>query len=288
MSTLLTNFAVGSHYIFDDYTYLKLVLSLTVFRHVPTYVHSVMVAKISFVITEYLIKYLPEKLVGLPGVTNIEDVKNKSAEILLFVWYSGLVHDIGKISYSHLVSFYVRKLNDKEFELIKQHSLNAEPFIKKSPNYIVQNFVQEEVQNATSINFNDNPELFACFSDVAYGHHKTFDGDFGYPPEFNNLKSPVKAIIDIISIADSIDAATDSVGRSYASEKSLEDMRDDLMSQINTRYCPTVTKAIFYNDKLFNAIKKVLNDFRYDLYYSCFSSDDFSKTMTPPAPTLGL
>ncbi len=288
VSTLLTNFAIGSHFIFDDYTYLKLVLSLTVFRHVPTYVHSVMVAKIAFVITEYLIKYMPQQLVGLPGINNIEDVKSKSAEILLFVWFSGLIHDIGKISYSHLVSFYVRKLNDKEFELIKQHSLKAEPFIKKAPNYIVQNFVQEEVENASSINFNDNPKLFACFSDIAYGHHKTFDGNFGYPPEFDNLKSPVKPIIDIISIADSIDAATDSVGRSYANEKSLEDMQDDLMSQISTRYCPIVTSTIFSNEKLFNAIKNVLSDFRYDLYYSCFYSDDFSKTMVPPGATLGL
>ncbi len=281
-SNMLTNFAVGSHNIFDDYTYLKLVLSLTVFRHTPTYVHSVMVSKISFVLSEYVIKYMPELFLNLPGITCVQDVRDKSAEILLFVWFAGLVHDIGKISYSHLVSFYARKLNDKEFEMIKQHSLKAEAFIKKSPSYVVEDFVQESIEAAKSISFDDNPELFACFADVAYGHHKSYDGKFGYPPTFDNLKSPVKQIIDIITIADSIDAATDSVGRSYAHEKTLEDMRDDLLSQIHTRYCPVVTSAIFEDERLYKAVENLLTVQRYDTYHSCFSIEDLTETMVPP------
>ncbi len=282
VSNMLTNFAVGSHNIFDDYTYLKLVLSLTVFRHTPTYVHSVMVARVAFTISEYIIKFMPELFVNLPGITCLQDVKDKSAQILLFVWFSGLVHDIGKISYSHLVSFYARKLNDKEFEMIKQHSMQAEAFIKKSPTYEVENFEQDAIEAAKSINFDDNPELFECFSDVAFGHHKSFDGKFGYPRDFDNLQSQVKVIIDIITISDSIDAATDSVGRSYANEKTLEDMRDDLMSQINTRYCPVITSIIFKNENLYNAIDNLLKNARYDTYYSCFSIEDLTQTMTPP------
>ncbi len=282
VTTMLTNFAIGSHKIFDDTAYLKLLLSLTVFRHAPTYVHSVMVSKISYIITEYILRFYPEKFVGLPGYTTVEDVKNKSAEILLFVWYAGLIHDIGKIVYSHMVSFYVRKLNDKEFEMIKQHAAKATAFIKSAPNLDLDSIIFETLEEATTIMFDSNPQLFSCFSDIALGHHKSFDGSFGYPKEFDNLASPVKAIIDIVTIADSIDAATDNVGRSYANEKTLYDMEQDLMSQIGDRYCPFITSMIFEKKPLFNAVNNALSKFRYDIYYSCFSISDFSKTMMPP------
>ncbi len=282
VTMMIANFALGSQHIFNDTTYLKLLLSLTVFRHLPTYVHSVMVAKISYIITEYLIKYMPDVLVGLPGVKTVEDVKKQSDEILKFVWYCGLIHDIGKIVYSHLVSFYVRKLNDKEFQMIKEHSSKADNFIKPTHNFEADAVTIKSIQKATSIHLAENQELFTYFSDIAFGHHKSYDGKFGYPPDFDNLASPVKVVIDIISIADSIDAATDSVGRSYANEKFLSDMEEDLLSQIHTRYNPTVTKAIFENKELYDAIDNAINEYRYDVYYSCFSENDFSKTMIPP------
>ncbi len=286
VTTMLSNFALGSHELMDDYVYLKMLLSLTVFRHPPTYVHSVMVAKISFTVVEYLIKHHPEKLIGMPSLNSIQDVKEKAGDVLLFVWFSGLIHDIGKIVYSHMVSFYVRRLNDKEFEMIKQHSDKAREFIKKSPSLDVDTLIYGTVQSATNLRFSNNPELFDRLSDIAFGHHKSFDGKFGYPRDFDNLASPVKTIIDIISIADSIDAATDKVGRSYAREKTLEDMRDDLLSQIDTRYCPYITKLIFENEELYNQIDSILTTYRYDIYHSCFSVSESMETMLPPKSDL--
>ncbi len=283
---LLSNFAVGSHHVFDDYVYLKLLLSLTVFRHPPTYVHSVMVAKISCTVVEYIAKYYPEELIGVPGINCVQDVPKCIEELQLFVWLSGLMHDIGKIVYSHMVSFYARKLTDKEFEMIQQHSDKAKDFIKKEQTTVVDTISFETLQSATQVQFHNNSELFSCIPDIALGHHKSYNGKFGYPQDFDNLTSPVKIIIDVISIADSIDAATDNVGRSYAREKTLEDMRDDLLSQIGTRYNPFATKLIFENDDLYDEIAGILKDYRFDLYHSCFATSDFSKTILPPKLTL--
>ncbi len=279
---LLANFASGTLRIFEDFAYLRMLLTLTVFRHIPTYVHSVMVGKISFRIIEYLAKHNPESLIGLPGIESIEDVKSNLGEILLFVWYASLVHDIGKIVYSHVVSFYVRKLNDKEFEIIKQHASNAKNFIKNSPSFSHDTEIYAILKSLINFSFKGDVEIFSYFADVALGHHKSCDGSFGYPKDFDNLSSPVKLIIDIVSIADSIDAATDSIGRSYAHEKTLKDMKEDLLSQIETRYNPVVTKLIFENQDLYNAIDTMLTKERFDVYYSCFSTTDFSSTMVPP------
>ncbi len=285
VTTMLSNFAIGSFNAFDDITYLKLLLKLTVFRHSPTFVHSVMVAKISCTIADYIIKFEPEKFLTLPDMNTVEDVLANRDEILTFVWYSGLIHDIGKLVYSHMVSFYVRRLNDHEFEMIKQHSTKAEAFIKQAPsfeddiseNHHMYKFIEDSVLTRSA-----EGSLFSHLSDIAFGHHKSFDGKFGYPNEFDNLKSPVKSIIDIITIADSIDAATDSVGRSYAVEKTLDDMKEDMMSQIGTRYCPDFTSYVFKDDRLFKKVDDILNEYRYDLYHSCLKADILTSILSPP------
>ncbi len=286
VSTLLANFAIGADKVFDDFEYLKLLLSLTVFRHIPTFVHSVMVGKITYVILEYLCKYNPESFVSLPGINNVTDAREKLDQVLLFSWYASLSHDIGKIIYSHMVSFYVRRLNDKEFEMIKQHTTRSEGFIRKSPNFISVDKIWELFKPLQHNEESDDSDLFSCISDIALGHHRSYDGSFGYPADFDNLASPVKLIIDVITIADSIDAATDSVGRSYAHEKTLADMKDDILSQIGTRYSPTVANLIFDNKDLYQAIDNLITCDRYSVYYSCFSTDDLSEKIHPPTRTI--
>ncbi len=286
VTSLISNFAIGANLAFEDFEYFKLLLSLTVFRHTPTYVHSVIVGKITFLIIEYLAKYHPEEFIGMPNINNTQDLKDNLGEILLFSWYGSLIHDIGKIVYSHVVSFYVRKLSDKEFEMIKHHTDKAKGFIRSSQDFSKNFEVFEILNEILDFKFNDNSKLFEYFADIALGHHKSYNGKFGYPTDFDNLSSPVKLIIDIVSIADSIDAATDSVGRSYAHEKTLEDMREDLLSQIGDRYSPVVVKLIFENQDLYNAIDEIISKDRYDVYFSCFSTHDLSDTMTPPNITL--
>ncbi len=282
VTTLLTNFAVSSKDIHDDFAYIKLLLSLTVFRHPPTYAHSVMVAKISYTIVEHLAQHHPEFFVGLPCIEKVEDVTTKLRDLLVYVWFSSLLHDIGKIVYSHLVSFYVRRLNDKEFEMIKQHSTRASSFIRTTNDVEIDRILFETLQGAVHTEALGSPELFTHFHDVALGHHKSYDGKFGYPSDFDNLASPVKPLIDIVTIADTIDAATDSVGRSYAKEKSLEELRDDMLSQIHTRYCPFVTNLVFEDSVLFDKIQDILQNYRFDVYYACLSKTDLGVTMMPP------
>ncbi|MEE1464404.1 MAG: hypothetical protein UF734_02105 [Clostridium sp.] len=65
---------------------------------------------------------------------------------------------------------------------------------------------------------NQIPQL-KCYHDIAVGHHKSFDDLSGYPKEFHTSQSRQKILIDLISICDSLDAATDYLGRNYAKSK---------------------------------------------------------------------
>ncbi len=277
VTNMFTNFAHVCIDSTDKVSHLNLLLSLTVFRHPPTYAHSVMVARITYIITKHLVKYYPEKFIGIPSINCVEDVKTNYNELKLFVWTSGLIHDLGKIVYSHIVSFYGRNLNDYEFKIIQHHPSSASSFLKESTGISQMDLLKMNLKEADK----DNP-MFACFLDIARGHHKSFDGKFGYPKEFDNTASPVKFVIDILTIADTIDAATDSIGRSYAREVTLANLKDDVLSQVGTRYCPFIANEVFNNKELFDAIQDVLTNYRYDVYYSCFDRGNFLKNMQLP------
>ena len=54
--------------------------------------------------------------------------------------------------------------------------------------------------------------------------------------DFDSAGSPYKTIIDIVTAADCLDAATDTVGRSYSRGKTMDDFILELKEGAGTRY----------------------------------------------------
>ncbi len=282
VARLISNFASATAVIYDDFEHLKLLLSLSICRHKPTFVHSVVVAKLATIITEYTIKYTPEKLVGMPTINTIDDVRKNAGEIVKFVWYAGLSHDIGKIKYYHLISFYLRRLNDVEFEMVKGHTEAICGYfnLEFEDGVFKQEFTVEDRVN--DLGFISSEEIFTYLAHVAIGHHKAYDGKFGYPMAFDNTQSKVKPIIDIITISDCIDAASDVVGRSYAKGKSLEELIKEFEMGQGHAYAPNIVELLKNHEDLRQAIKEAISKFRYNVYYSCFAQDDIEDMLIPP------
>ena len=82
------------------------------------------------------------------------------------------------------------------------------------------------------------------YSDIAMGHHLFYDGTKGYPVGFDTSKSPDKPLIDIVTAADCLDAATDTVGRSYASGKRTIDIIREIREEAGTRYSPSIAAIL--------------------------------------------
>jgi hypothetical protein len=83
-----------------------------------------------------------------------------------------------------------------------------------------------------------------AFADIALGHHKWYDGSAGYPADFSPEDSPFRTLIQIVQIADCLDAATDSVGRSYHKGKSFADVREEFIAGMGTVYAPWVVNLL--------------------------------------------
>ena len=197
----------------------RLMLRFLAATHPPTYVHSRMVARLTTCLCGHLIDRSPELLIGVEGCSTAEEVTRKRDAILWYVWHAALCHDAGKILIMDTIFVYGRKLLDMEFDLIKTHPRVGASILKRFPST-------------------------AKYADVALGHHKWYDNSRGYPEEFDTSKSPVKTVIDLVLCADCLDAATDTVGRSYNRGKSFDDFCAEVREGSGTRYAPWLPELL--------------------------------------------
>ena len=162
-----------------------------------------------------------------------------------YISNSALLHDIGKSKITDIVTQQRRKLSDSEFMGIKKHpSFGA--------SFLVGNKLLEE------------------YYDIVIGHHKYYDSSGGYPIEFDNTKSKYKIVIDLITIADCIDAATDKFGRNYKKAKSILDVLAEFEASKGIKYSPYFVDLIKNNPKLIEELTYLAETKRQELMYEAY------------------
>lgn len=225
---------------------LLLLNEIVVKGQIQTYIHSQMVGLLAYTILDKIIQIKPKLLLSLPYFDSIETIKKHRKEFLMFVDQAALLHDIGKNKISSVINQQMRKLSDSEFCLIKQHPEHPESGILK----YTQNFKQ--------------------YYDIILGHHKSYDGKSGYPSDFDNVHSPNRILIDVITICDSIDAATDFLGRNYVGGTDMEGVLKELDRDKGTRYNPDIVNLIMDNKELQKELLYIVENRRDEVYYQTY------------------
>lgn len=215
-------------------------------RQIMTFLHTSMVTMLSKVIAESAVDEKPEFFVGMPGCRNKRDVTANRAKILDFVQESAQIHDLGKNAIIQTVNMDYRRLTDSEFALLKAHPDRGAEFAA-----VVEDFKQ--------------------YSDVIRGHHKFSNGQGGYPADFDNTKSEVKIVIDIVTLADCMDAATDYVGRSYRKAKTFEEVLGEFTRDAGTRYNADLVKFISNNTALRSRLQYHVEKGRIGIYKNIYN-----------------
>ncbi len=227
----------------DKEMLLNSLLKLTMFRQVQTAIHSYMVGYLAVDILESMIEHKPELLIGQLRTHSVEEVRKRKEDFLLFLYQGALLHDIGKLLCSSVINAQSHRLGDLEFQVLRFHPQTG----------------GEMLQNL--------PQL-SIFRDIALGHQKSFDGKSGYPADFDNTGSPIKIFIDIITICDSLDAATDHLGRNYTQAKDFDTVMKELRAGRDTRYSGAVTDLLDEDIPLQKKVRKLLGDGRRDVYFN--------------------
>ena len=221
-------------------------LEVVMFRQPITCIHSLMVENIAETLGSRLLSVRPELFIGILDTESAEDVTKKKEEILQYIRESALFHDVGKISMVDVINTQNRRLTDMEFKKIKSHPDNGLTIL-------------------------DRDSDFAKFFDVMRGHHRWYDGSAGYPADFDNTSSKVRIIIDIVTIADCTDAATDVLGRNYTAGKTFQKVLEEFIQGAGTRYNPDIVACIQSDEELIRELSTLTTDKRMDIYKSVYS-----------------
>lgn len=220
-------------------------LNITVFRQLQTAIHSLMVGRSANLIMQCIIDKQPQILVDGKLFQTIEEVKANKAEMLSFLTKASLVHDVGKLLCTQVINMQYRRLIDVEYETIQFHPSSSSVILKSIPSLSV-------------------------YHDIAIGHHKSFDGTFGYPKEFDNTKSPQRILIDLIRICDSLDAATDTFGRLYAAPKSFQTVLKEFQNLKGTSYSDVLVNFISEHPDVQHQLENLLEEEREQVYIEMY------------------
>ena len=213
-------------------------LNATVYADKALYVHTMMVKEISLVILDYILGHNPEYLDGVLNHDWKYWNENKS-EAMELMENCALFHDIGKYYCLDIISNSSRSLTDDEFEIVKHHPTNFSIVYTGSM----------------------NPEI-QCIRDCAHLHHLWYNENGGYPRKKHTFNKP---LVNILTIADCIDAATDNIGRPYGLGKTLEQLIAEFDEGKDTRYSGYVTELL-HNEDIQRKINYVIHDKRKELY----------------------
>lgn len=220
-------------------------IRLVISRQFSTYIHSLMISKLTAEILPFIFQYCPEELIGLPGCTSLCDIPKKEQEILAYTYHASLLHDIGKNAMINIINTEYRKITDEEFSIIKKHPSLGESLLNTDP-------------------------AFMPYHDIVLGHHKSFDGKSGYPADFDNLSSPYKPLIDLITICDCLDAGSDYLNRNYQNAKTFDTLLQEFQAGAGTRYHPGYVRLLSEHPELSARLRVLLEKQRETIYYEVY------------------
>lgn len=220
---------------------------LNVATQVTTYAHSVNVAMIARELMEGILEYQPELLKGALGKIRHGKVLLNSKKCLDFIYEAAFYHDIGKNGIISTVNNDYRPLTDEEYAIIKTHPALGAELLKIAPS------------------------LYEKYHDTTLGHHKWYNGKGGYPEDFDNTKSPKRILIDIITLSDCMQAATERIGRNYKEGKTFDMVMEEFRKGAGTKYNPDLVKFIDAHDDVARDLAVLINDAWVDIYFNIYS-----------------
>lgn len=207
----------------SDETANRRMLGSILAGHKPTYVHSLMVAELTRALLHRQIETRPETLVGLLGCRSAAEVQARREELCQTAYECGLYHDLGKCAVLMYIDNNARRLLDEEFFCIQSHPRTGADILNR----------------------------MGCGRTLALAalyHHCYYNGKGGYPNDVPSCPPEIKGIVDALSVADSLDAATDNIGRCYNLAKPFRTLLEELRAQSGTRYAPNVV-ALFEDER---------------------------------------
>lgn len=210
-----------------------------------TLAHSETVTLLAQTILGAVIKKQPSLLTGMLGYETARQVKKDPKRLKKFFTDAARYHDLGKTRMPDIIRNEYRQLTDHEFSIIRKHPEFGLDYLK------IDSSLME-------------------FHDIVIGHHKWYNNKGGYPASFDKANSQYSILIDILTLADCLEAATSRLGRNYRKNKHYEDVLKEFQAEAGTRYNPDLVKILESDPKLGKKLNYICEKGWEDIYYRVF------------------
>ena len=248
LEAVVTNPHFYQHFSGDNRN--DLLLNLLIKSDAEIYAHTTLVTWIGYNMMDVLIKEKTPLLVNLLDCNTEEMVIAHRDDFLSFFWNACLTHDLGLNRMSPTTNRHYRSLTSHELQLLRNH-----------------------LSNGASIARIDS--YHARFYDMIIGHHKWYNGK-GFPESFDNVKSPYRTIIDLLSITDFIEGGSELPYE--GSEGSFEERLEDLKQLSGTRFNPELVKMLLEHQGLLTRTAEICGEgqrqIRYSIYKEYFDENN--------------
>ncbi len=226
---------------------VRFINSLTVATHIDTYTHSVHVSKIAEALMEGVLQHQPSLLQGAMGYKLVEDIVANKRDFMTYIHEASLYHDLGKNSILTVVSNDYRPLSDEERMVIRRHPTLAMQYLRLAPS-------------------------LSRYEDTSQGHHKWYNGKGGYPVGFDNTKSNVRILIDILHISDDIQTAIKKLGYESHYKDTFAAVMKMLRDGAGTQYNPDLVKLIDVHQDIADKLRWLVGDGWAETYYDIYKN----------------
>jgi len=139
------------------------------------YIRSLRIGELASVLSAALYEGDPSFFDDIPFLKGVPDSAEKKDSLLAFANDCALFHDSGLLRMNMERLSRSRKLFESEFRLYQFHTAAGYDDLKVHPST-------------------------AAFADVAYGHHRWYNGADGYPEDYIRAASPYRAMTDVIAL----------------------------------------------------------------------------------------
>ncbi|MCM1025370.1 MAG: HD domain-containing protein [Roseburia sp.] len=187
-------------------------------RYPEIHVHSRRVARLSGILLRGLLQENPAFLLGVRGITDLQELRERQRELERFLYDGSVLHDIGKLRQLELYETPNRGRLTEEEEMYCNHAAYGAEILRRCP----------------------STRDYAVF---ALGHHRWYNGGGGYPEEYRREETCDAALVDIVSVADFLEERCDPLGDYHTDIVSWEEALEELRAGSGTRFAPEVVEV---------------------------------------------
>lgn len=225
--------------------------TMNVAAQTSTYAQVEVCSEMAADIMKDVLEYKPELLLGQLGCNSIDEIRKKSKEFVKFIKEAALYHDIGMNSIGSDTKSEFRPMYDDEVLIYERHPEYGLNYLKQTPGLFL-------------------------YSDIALGHHKWYNGKGGFPKDFDNTQSPVRIMIDIISLSDGVLFTTK---RMAATHVDAEKMADAVIAEIKrgagTVYNPDLVDLLLFHSDIATKVRGFIQTEWANKFYAVFKKKIF-------------